>query len=686
MERTSYLLQIIIDYMFNNNLSIDKATFFTVIIGQITIYGILLTFYQFVASYQGGEKAATRYLGINITEYFVKKKIKIFNKIISKKMFGVLLILEILYKPFMTIYGETLGTSTISIINFVWFLFAIVYFILFVMLFIQCTKSILMIKMSSDIKRNGYIISEINKEFLKKTMKERISKNAIDLLRRDFVNLHDAIQEDENTELQGRYNQLIHLIFTDYIGRKQYEISNIEKKGRILKNQVSWIYNSNCEVHLLQEIIDEIYFQLDEQNIKSILNFYIDLIRLNLIRAKQAGYSKVRLNRYDDLYVKAEEKIFDVIEWKHVILKIYQKLSDKKKQELIRLLQRGLNQGQDFYEQYYKQCINDLIRVEFDCIFSEKRKQKDFVKIFGQIIKDKYFNDICAQIMRDKIIYYNRFDAGEIIGQLSGKNCTYIFSYIVLYYSIYRFRFEWEYININVLRILWKQHSDMQDDAEEVIEKIRNSNIGHRFEDKMYFKFMEYINASADGELFNMVYNDKILDVFYVWVIKTSVINQDDLIYSIYQDNLDMDIQIAIINELAKHDELMECESIHTWVQYMRYNSFAMQNSFPRKLNITLRSLLLTNINVVIVVNYVHENRYFYDDVIGAYLLVKLHELSDKTQKQKQIKEIVKNAFIASNMDIDEYINMIEKECYMCRCEINYVQKEKMKEYLLQTF
>ncbi len=686
MERTSYLLQIIIDYMFNNNLSIDKATFFTVIIGQITIYGILLTFYQFVASYQGGEKAATRYLGINITEYFVKKKIKIFNKIISKKMFGVLLILEILYKPFMTIYGETLGTSTISIINFVWFLFAIVYFILFVMLFIQCTKSILMIKMSSDIKRNGYIISEINKEFLKKTMKERISKNAIDLLRRDFVNLHDAIQEDENTELQGRYNQLIHLIFTDYIGRKQYEISNIEKKGRILKNQVSWIYNSNCEVHLLQEIIDEIYFQLDEQNIKSILNFYIDLIRLNFIRAKQAGYSKVRLNRYDDLYVKAEEKIFDVIEWKDVILKIYQKLSDKKKQELIRLLQRGLNQGQNFYEQYYKQCINDLIRVEFDCIFSEKRKQKDFVKIFGQIIKDKYFNDICAQIMRDKIIYYNRFDAGEIIGQLSGKNCTYIFSYIVLYYSIYRFRFEWEYININVLRILWKQHSDMQDDAEEVIEKIRNSNIGHRFEDKMYFKFMEYINASADGELFNMVYNDKILDVFYVWVIKTSVINQDDLIYSIYQDNLDIDIQIAIINELAKHDELMECESIHTWVQYMRYNSFAMQNSFPRKLNITLRSLLLTNINVVIVVNYVHENRYFYDDVIGAYLLVKLHELSDKTQKQKQIKEIVKNAFIASNMDIDEYINMIEKECYMCRCEINYVQKEKMKEYLLQTF
>lgn len=62
--------------------------------------------------------------------------------------------------------------------------------------------SILMIKMSSDVKRNGYIISEINKDFLKKTMKEQISKKAIDLLRRDLANLRDVIQVDDNTELQ----------------------------------------------------------------------------------------------------------------------------------------------------------------------------------------------------------------------------------------------------------------------------------------------------------------------------------------------------------------------------------------------------------------------------------------------------------------------------------------------------
>ena len=92
------------------------------------------------------------------------------------------------------------------------------------MLFIQCTKSILMIKMSSDVKRNDNIISEINKDFLKKTIKERISKKAIDLLRRDFVNLRDGIQDDDNTGLQGRYNGLIQLIFIEYMQRYSIQL------------------------------------------------------------------------------------------------------------------------------------------------------------------------------------------------------------------------------------------------------------------------------------------------------------------------------------------------------------------------------------------------------------------------------------------------------------------------------
>ncbi len=684
MEQISNLLEILKNYILNNSLIIDKATFFTVIIGQITIYGILLTFYQFVASYQGGEKAATRYLGINITEYFAKWNISVFNKIVSRKIFGAIFILEILYKPFITIYGDVLPVETISVMNFTWFFFVIFYFVVFVILFFQCTKSILMIKLCSDVKTSGYLIRNINKMFLKKTVKERIKQNAIELLAQDLVYLHEAIRFDDNPELYERYNQLVYSIFLEYMKRKQYEISIIEKKGKILKNQVPWIYNANYEAQLLMEILEEKYFQLDDDNIRLVLNFHIGLLELNLKRAVLEGYSKVSCNRYECVSMRVEEKVFDITKWKNVTLEIYQKMSNKQKQNMVRILGLGKNRKQDLYEYYSNDCISTLIEREIDSIFAGKRGQKDFLEIFGQIMKKERINDFCAQIIRDKIICYNKFDAREILFQLSEKNCTYLFAYMVIYYSIYRFRFEWEYINVNVLQTLWKRHSDMQDDAGDIIKKIRNSNIGHRFEDEMYIKFMEYVNARVGGELFDRVYADKKLDVFYIWVIKNCVINPDEFIYSIYQDKLDMDTQITIINELSKHDELIECNSIFKWVQCMRYNIFAQQNSFPEKLSITLRGLLLTNINAVVVANYTYLSCYI--NVIGTYLLIKLHELSDKTQKQKRIKEIVKKAFTASNMNIDEYINMIEKECRICRCEINYVQKEKMKEYLIKTF
>lgn len=55
------MLKMLVDYIFNNNLNIDKTTFLTIIIGQITIYGILLTFFQFVVSYQENKREVTQY-------------------------------------------------------------------------------------------------------------------------------------------------------------------------------------------------------------------------------------------------------------------------------------------------------------------------------------------------------------------------------------------------------------------------------------------------------------------------------------------------------------------------------------------------------------------------------------------------------------------------------------------------
>ena len=167
-----YEIKKLIDYILNNNLNIDKSLFFTIVIGQISIYGILLTFYQFVASFHGNRKAAVTYLGTSLNEYFVKQTVSSFNKIVSKKWFGLLFVLEILYRPFITVYEHVFSRSTVSIMNSIWFVFVVVYFLLFILIFFQCTESISQIKFCSNVKTNGYLIRDINRNFLKKTIKE----------------------------------------------------------------------------------------------------------------------------------------------------------------------------------------------------------------------------------------------------------------------------------------------------------------------------------------------------------------------------------------------------------------------------------------------------------------------------------------------------------------------------------
>ena len=121
MEKIVTLMQILEKYIWNNCLNIDKSTYFTVIIGQISVYGILLTFYQFVASYSSSEKVPNYYLGIDITGFLVEEKTWILKNVVSKKYFCGMIILEILYKPFVTVYSKFVSMETIKLINCIWY-------------------------------------------------------------------------------------------------------------------------------------------------------------------------------------------------------------------------------------------------------------------------------------------------------------------------------------------------------------------------------------------------------------------------------------------------------------------------------------------------------------------------------------------------------------------------------------
>ena len=121
-------LAIIYKYVISNNLNIDKGTFFTIIIGEVTVFGILLAFYQFLASYKFNENSIDRYLGINVIDYYIYKYLGGLNRFISNNIFKVCIALHIFYKPLVLIYGNVIGISIIKILNFIWYCFAIFYF------------------------------------------------------------------------------------------------------------------------------------------------------------------------------------------------------------------------------------------------------------------------------------------------------------------------------------------------------------------------------------------------------------------------------------------------------------------------------------------------------------------------------------------------------------------------------
>lgn len=676
-------LAIIYKYIISNNLNIDKGTFFTIIIGEVTVYGVILAFYQFLASYKFNENSIDRYLGIKVIDYYIYKYLGFFNRIISSKIFKVCIVLHIFYKPFLLIYENVIGISIIKILNFIWYCFAIFYFILFFKIFMECAKCTLIFKMNNNKERMNNIINDINVRLLKNIKEEQKNGMDVDLLELHLRQLRGGIQEDNNIDLQRHYNSLIKLIFNYYIQKKSNEINDIENGGIISKNQIAWVYNLDQELFILKNIINEKYFNLDEQNSNIIIEFYLDLIRLNLMRIKQEGYIHIRYTMHDDLPMNVEKnKFFDIVEWIKFSKKMYQTIPNQIKQDFINeLYKKSLYEieTENYYVQFCRECISELLIIEIDGIFLEKNEYNEFFDIFGSVIENEFFNEIYIQRIGENFISLTKFDAKKIVNQLSEKNCTYLFIYIISYYSINKLT-NWKFINVKLLENLWERHISLQNNATEIIEQMRKSNIGHKFTKEMYFKLVEYINSNVSDELYNKVNNEKIFDVFYIWIIKTCVTNQNSLVLP-WIKNLEIDVQIEIFNKLAEHDELMENENVYNWIESMRYESFSNLYPIPKNLTITLRTLFLTNICIKSILKYVHEKGCLYQSAFGAYLLVKMYETP--CENQDEVKEIVKGAFINSNQEIDDYVKMIKQECYACRSKLNYVPKEKMKEYLL---
>lgn len=671
----------------SNQLVIDKTTYFTILIGQITVYGIMLTFYQFVVSFQNEENFITSYLGENIAEYLNRKELKIYKRIISKKLFNVLFMLEILYKPFLFICGNWWPDEIIRISNFFWFGFAIFYFVIFVILFFECTKVVFEMKLSLNVKNDNEIMLEIEDLFLKSTAKIHFDQRLVDLLARDFDILSIAIKKDNNSRLQERYNALIARIFRRYILIKEAEIDKVNNNLRVPKNQIPWRYNSEVEVKLLRDIVGEKYFVIDDKNVINIFECCSKLIELNLSRAAKGEIDKLNFFTYVWGPYRYEDEVFDVSEWVSIAEKLFEKLpNDAKRLKARKIYENSKNASNLLYQSYCQSLLYLIISNEISAVYTYKKEVDDFLNVFGEIIEDNEVNKFYSDTLRDWLLNNSNVDDRAMLDKLKENNATYLFTYIIMYYSIYRFRTEWKYINLNTMNALWNQHGKLAAYADEVVQRIKKSNIGHRFESEMYNKLMEYTHTRMDNELLRHISRDGMIDMFYIWVIKVCIIDQNNYVYSIYDGNYDVDTQVVIVNELSDHVELMKNNQLIKWINYMRFNTFSKMTELPNNFNVTLKNLLVTNIDCIVFINNIEKNYLLGSKDIGSYLLVKVNDLPLNIRRREDVVEAIKSAFIIHNMSVEEYIKMLEKEGEICDLNINYVQKEKMRRYLVSIF
>lgn len=663
----------LVDYICHNCLIIDKGTYFTIIIGQITIYAILLTFYQFIVSLQGTNDASVkRYLGINLIEYFVYKRLVIYNKIVAKPWFGMLFVLEILYKPLINVYGVMIPKEFLTIFNFFWYTYVVCFFVIFVLLFFQCTKCVLDIKKVVDIGRNANVIRSINKEFRKKTFVEVLTKCSIEMLIDDMKYLRYVIEEENTTELHVQYIRLIIDIFNDYIDKKKNEITLLFTKNKKVKNQIAWIYNMQCECMLLDEFLEEKYIRKNPTLQRYVQKWYLELLDLNLSRAKVEGYEKIAIDVFD-----SNKDSLDCEEWKNLLKRMYEKASLEDKKRMIEELYRGRRSNNKLFGSYCEKVLLGLIRRMIGITFEEEKNQKDFVYIFEHVVHDDKTNTFYAKHLCDNLISYNETNTVELVKLLSKENATYVFVYLMIYYSIYKFRFDWEYINIAVLKELKRHGNNIKGEFERINNLLSNSHISHRYDAEMYIALEENVNKEITGEWLNDVYQQNSIDAFYITIIKLCVYEQT---YCAYYKKGGMKAKVAFVNELAKHKELLMCTNVKEMILRMQYNDFRTLEHWPDELHISLQSMLLMDMPISDE-QLNEEFQYCYYKSVGEYLLIK-YAGEDNISEVK--KELIRKAYVASNMPIEEYVETLYSEGATCGAELNYVKKEKMKNYLVE--
>lgn len=509
---------------------------------------------------------------------------------------------------------------------------------------------------SLDRRQNEY------RSFLKISRSYNSSIACVDDLIEDVEDLSEMRENAEDIINDAMYRKLLFEILNKYVGKKRREIEDVVTLNKKVKNQRAFRYNEGQEYSLFYDLLEGDYANLNLKMEESAPLMILEIIELNVKRAKHEDEQEVFVHN-----------AIKITQAEHLVKTLYRCSGALGKSIIIRKLQMGCGQGKDEYEKLCMKCLVEFITIEVREASEEERHFNE--NIFQNVFLCEKFNNILAEKVIEYMTGWRKEVHESIIGMLNVENSQYVFSFLVIYYSIYKFRFEWENIQIKTLALLWEKSKEFSVDGEKIIHRIGKTNIRHRQYKETYYELERCLRNTF--ATFELEYEEKqrYIDLFYAVVIKVCILHQRFYVLTDVSEK----IQIQIIMELSKHEELLKETYMRELISYIQFNNSYNIESVPREFFFSIRQLLLSNIEVSTIFDRENDYTYKYSKAVGEYLLIKYEGKQNMTH---EMREQIWSAYVNRNCSVEEYFEYLKNECEICNFHLDYVQKEKIKKYL----
>lgn len=635
--------------------------YISLLIGQLTIFGVLSASYQFLSEYQKHDQRSNFYLGYDVFELELKDNIKVL-RFAKSKLFLFFILIEIISIP-LIIVTDFISQDIINIIMSIDIAIIVLYFVLMFLLLFQISKYVLgmnktknMIPIKLIVKTNEKFLKENN--FLK--LQEVNSKS--------FLNIANEIKrvivwddnKNQTKQEQIYYNKLIIKVLNCYYNKKLY--LNKDNSATV-GGKAKKVFNKSTEVEAIMVIVRNYSEKIEENNIHTFIELIINIVLSNF-------------------YYLADDFNLTILTNKccEIIDCLYQNNNIISKKEIIKCLFANMNNYEnEMVEIFCTNKIKNLICKELYNCFEGKESFENFISVYDIINRDRNLRDhLCAEIS-EKMVSYNLVDVKDLMGILEVNERFYIFSYLIISYSVYKFRYNWEYINTNNLKTLFSIYNLDKIDVGYVSERLMCSNISHRINNNVINELIYYIENSLTKKLMLQIKHNKYYDLFYMIIVKCCVLGQRDYLDE-FTSIFTIDELLSLLNEFSIHKEVICNDNLSIFLYQIR------ELIIPQLSNSNIQYKIFDSINKMIILDFDLKKEYFNtksiflnSDDFGKYVLLKLDNCN---MEWPEIENSIKHSFAMSNMSSEDYVEYLSAISSDLGHSKSLYQKKIMKKYL----